>query len=179
MVCSAPVSNQSKLTRLFHTDLRFSTFNQNSSNKEMTTYNWLISTCVCHPCELLVNCEFAPRGSDSLRSSEPKETNACNKWSVYQHLPSFVCSLDTYFLFSVWQWKCQDRYLFRHPLSNQTIWITKGIWQCGKNLSMLYWFINITAPLFWGLVTDDCKSKSHVTNSVQLAYKHFLPYFYL
>ena len=90
----------------------------------------------------------------------------------------FVCSLDTYFLFSVWQWKCQDRYLFRHPLSNQTIWITKGIWQCGKNLSMLYWFINITAPLFWGLVTDDCKSKSHVTNSVQLAYKHFLPLIY-
>ena len=44
---------------------RFYIFNQNSSKKE-TTHN--------HPCELLVNCEFALRGSESCRSSEPRET---------------------------------------------------------------------------------------------------------
>ena len=44
---------------------RFSTCNQNSSNKETTTHD--------RPCELLVNCEFALRGSDSFTSSEAKE----------------------------------------------------------------------------------------------------------
>ena len=45
---------------------RFPTFNQNSSKKETTTHD--------RPWELLVNCEFAlPRGSDSFRSSEPKQ----------------------------------------------------------------------------------------------------------
>ena len=40
----------------------------------------------CRSGELLANCEFALRGSDSFRSSEPKEINAinaCNKWPVY------------------------------------------------------------------------------------------------
>ena len=66
---------------------RFSTFNQKSSNKETTNYNSRISTRVCRPFELLVNFKFALRGSDSFRSSEPKETNALNacnvKWPVY------------------------------------------------------------------------------------------------
>ena len=66
---------------------RFSTFNQNSSNKDTTTHDSPISPRVCRPCELLVNCEFPLRGSNSFRSSEPKETNALNvcnvKWPVY------------------------------------------------------------------------------------------------
>ena len=57
----------------------FSTSNQNSSKKETITHD--------RPCELLVNCEFALRGSESFRSSEPKETNALNacnvKWPVH------------------------------------------------------------------------------------------------
>ena len=45
---------------------RFSTFNQNSSNKE-TDDNSPISIRVYRPCRLLANCEFALRGSDSFR----------------------------------------------------------------------------------------------------------------
>ena len=53
---------------------RFLTFNQNRNKKETTTHD-----CLCEP---LVNCEFALRGSDSFRSSEPKETNALNTCNV-------------------------------------------------------------------------------------------------
>ena len=65
---------------------RFSTFSQNSINKETTTYDLSIFTRVRRPCELLANCEFGLRGSVSFRS-EPNETNilnGCNvKWTVY------------------------------------------------------------------------------------------------
>ena len=40
-------------------DSRFSTFYQNSSNKETTTYDSPISIRFCRPWELLANCKFA------------------------------------------------------------------------------------------------------------------------
>ena len=113
MVYSTPVRNQSQLIR----NSGFSTSNQNSSNKETTTWDWPISTRFRRPCELLVKCEFLLRGSKSFGSSEPKETNACNKWPVYQHPSSFVNSsrhmypLGTYF-FKTFYWCAFERYVF-------------------------------------------------------------------
>ena len=41
---------------------RFSSFNQNSSNKTTRTYDSPISTRICRQCELLANCGFALHG---------------------------------------------------------------------------------------------------------------------
>ena len=45
---------------------------------QTTTHDSPISSRVCRPFELLVNCQFALRGSDSFRPSEPKKLNTCN-----------------------------------------------------------------------------------------------------
>ena len=119
---SAPIRSQSKLTRLFRTELeiiqseqqkemttydlhscavpceqlancefalngvrnlRFSTFNQNSSNKETTTYDSSISTRVCRPCELLANCEFPLHGVRNSRFSTFNQNSSNKETTTY------------------------------------------------------------------------------------------------
>ena len=53
---------------------------------------WNGGVCQASGKAVYVSYEFALHGSDSFGSSEPKETNACNKWPVYQHPPNFVNS---------------------------------------------------------------------------------------
>ena len=92
MVSPAPVRNQSKLTRIFRTELEILTFNHNSRNKETTTYDCPISTRVHRPCELFADCEFALRGSDSFRSFDPSSSRHMYTLGTYYYS---VCSCLT------------------------------------------------------------------------------------
>ena len=85
VVYLAPVRIQSKLTRLCRTE--FEILNIQSARTVTTKRQQLTTGRPPVHANCLRTCEFALRGSDSFGSSEP---NACNKWPVYQHAPSFV-----------------------------------------------------------------------------------------
>ena len=137
----------------------FSTSNQNSSNKETTTYEWLIFT----QCKLLVNWELSLCGSHSFGSSEPKETNACNKWPVYQHPPSSANSsrhmypLGTHFFIrhfkkSFYQYTyCSFIHYLKNIISLQRRWPSDSWWILCLQISFLR---NVT----W-VVVNLCRNK--------------------